>query len=157
MLNGFTCAGKIPEYGQKVAIIRKFEMSVTIAVHSLAQIQEFYKDGWSDIIGNCDTMIYLGGDTDAVTTEWTAKLFSRQCEDITNINRGKIRRFILPYKNRPGSYTSEQLRTLPEDECIVMLRSMYPYKDKKYKAADHPAGKLAESLPPCHFGKEKAE
>ena len=157
MLDGITYAGKIPEFDQKVAIIRKLEMSVTIAVHSLAQIQELYKDGWSDIIGNCDTMIYLGGDTDAVTTEWTAKLFNRQCETITNINRGKIRKSILPYRNRTESYTSEQMKTLPEDECIVMLRSMYPYRDKKYKAADHPARKLAESLSICHFSKEKAE
>ena len=157
MLNGFTCAGKIPEFGQKVAIIRKLEMSVTIAVHSLTQIQKLYKDEWSDIIGNCDTMIYLGGDTDTVTTEWMAKLFNRQCEAITNINRGKIRKFILPYRNHFGSYTSEQLRTLPEDKCIVMLRSMYPYKDKKYKATDHSAGKLAESLSPCYPGKEKAK
>lgn len=157
MLDGITYAGKISEFDQKVAIIRKLEMSVTIAVHSLTQIQELYKDGWSDIIGNCDTMIYLGGDTDTITTEWMAKLFNRQCEDITNINRGKIRKSILPYRNRPGFYTSEQLRALPEDECIVMLRSMYPYKDKKYKVADHPAEKLAESLSPCHSGKEKEE
>ena len=157
MLDRITYAGKIPEFDQKVAIIRKLEMSVTIAVHSLAQIQELYKDGWSDIIGNCDTMIYLGGDTDAVTTEWTAKLFNRQCETITNINRGKIRKSILPCRKHPGFYTSEQLKTLPEDECIVMLRSMYPYKDKKYKATDHPAGKLAESLSPCYPGKEKAK
>ena len=156
MLDGITYAGKIPEFAQKVAIIRKLEMSVTIAVHSLAQIQKLYKDDWSDIIGNCGMIIYLGGDTDTVTTEWVAKLFSRQCETITSINRGKIRKSILPYRNHTESYTSEQMKTLPEDECIVMLRSMYPYRDKKYKATDHPARKLAESLSPCHSGKEKS-
>ena len=113
MLDGITYAGKIPEFDQKVAIMRKLEMSVTIAVHSLTQIQELYKDDWSDIIGNCDTTIYMGGDTDTVTTEWMAKFFNRQCEAITNINRGKIRKSILPYRNHFGSYTSEQLRTLP--------------------------------------------
>ena len=49
---------------QKVATIRKYEISVTIIIQSLAQMQKMYEKDWQGIAGNCDTTIYLGGGTD---------------------------------------------------------------------------------------------
>ena len=68
MLDEFANTGKIPEFSEKVATIRKYEISVTIILQSLQQMKNLYKDDWETISGNCDNTIYLGGGADTVTT-----------------------------------------------------------------------------------------
>ena len=61
--------------------------------------------------------------------------------------------------NRQGVelFASYQLRTMEEDDCIVLLKSMYAYKGKKYKTTNHPEHPLLESLNGYYFNPEKIE
>ena len=155
MLDEFANIGKIPEFDQKVATIRKYEISVSIILQSLAQMQKLYKDDWSDIAGNCDTSIYLGGGADTVTTEWISKLLGKEAKTVMNISHGKGGGSTSLQRQGIELYTPAQLRTMPEDECIVIPKSMYAYKGKKYMSLDHPERKLVESLGPYYFSEEK--
>ena len=154
MLDEFANVGKIPEFDQKVATIRKYEISVSIILQSLAQMQKLYKDDWSDIAGNCDTTIYLGGGTDTVTTEWVSKLLGKETRVIAGSSIGKGGSTSM---NRQAIelYSPAELRTMPEDECIVIMKSMDAYKGKKYPALKHPQRKLVDSLGPYYFNEEK--
>lgn len=154
LLDEFANIGKIPEFDQKVATIRKYEISVSIILQSLAQMQKMYKDDWSDIAGNCDTTIYLGGGADTVTAEWVSKLLGKETRVISGTSLGKSGSTSL---NRQAIelYSPAELRTMPEDECIVIMKSMDAYKGKKYRALDHPQRALVESLDPYYFNEEK--
>ena len=155
MLDEFANIGKIPEFDQKVATIRKYEISVSIILQSLAQMQKLYKDDWSDIAGNCDTSIYLGGGADTVTTEWISKLLGKEAKTVMNISHGKGGGSTSLQRQGIELYTPAQLRTMPEDECIVIPKSMYAYKGKKYMSLNHPQRKLVEDLGPYYFSEEK--
>ena len=155
MLDEFANIGKIPEFDQKVATIRKYEISVSIILQSLAQMQKLYKDDWSDIAGNCDTTIYLGGGADTVTTEWISKLLGKESKTVMNISHGKGGGSTSLQRQGVELYTPAQLRTMPEDECIVIPKSMYAFKGKKYKSLDHPQRKLVEDLGNYYFNPEK--
>lgn len=155
MLDEFANIGKIPNFDQVVATIRKYELSVSIILQSLAQIKKLYKDDWSDITGNCDTTIYLGGGADTETTEWVSKLLGKQTKTVMNISYGKGGGNTSLNKQGVELYSPAQLRTMPEDECIVIPKSMYAYKGLKYKSLDHPMRPLVKELGPYYFSEEK--
>ena len=154
ILDEFANIGKIPEFDQKVATIRKYEISVSIILQSLAQMQKMYKDDWSDIAGNCDTTLYLGGGADTVTAKWISELLGKETRVVANSSIGKSGSTSM---NRQAVelYSPAELRTMPEDECIVIMKSMDAYKGKKYKSLEHPQRKLVESLPPYYYSEEK--
>lgn len=157
MLDEFANIGKIPEFDQKVATIRKYEISVSIILQSLAQMKKMYKDDWADITGNCDTTIYLGGGADTETTEWISKLLGKETKVVMNISYGKGGGSTSLQKQGVELYSPAQLRTMPEDECIVIPKSLYAYKGLKYKSLDHPMWGLKESLGAYYFSEEKRQ
>ena len=156
MLDEFANIGKIPEFEQKVATIRKYEISVSIILQSLSQMKNLYKDNWSEISGNCDCTIYLGGGADTETTKWISELLGKETRAVMNASFGKSSSMSI---NRQGVelFTAPQLRTMDENDCIVLLKSMYAYKGKKYRTIDHPQYKLLSSLDPYYFNPEKIE
>jgi len=156
MLDEFANIGKIPEFEQKVATIRKYEISVSIILQSLSQMKNLYKDNWSEISGNCDCTIYLGGGADTETTKWISELLGKETRAVMNASFGKSGSMSI---NRQGVelFTAPQLRTMDEDDCIVLLKSMYAYKGKKYKTIDHPEYPLLSSLKPYYFNPEKID
>ena len=89
MLDEFANIGKIPEFEQKVATIRKYEISVSIILQSLSQMKNLYKDNWSEISGNCDCTIYLGGGADTETTKWISELLGKETRAVMNASFGK--------------------------------------------------------------------
>ena len=155
IMDEFANIGKIPEFDTKVATIRKYEISTTIILQSLAQMQKMYKDDWSDIAGNCDTSIYLGGGADTVTTEWVSKLLGKETRVVMNASYGKGGGSTSFNRQGVELYSPAQLRTMPEDECIVIPKSLDAYKGKKYKSLDHPNRKLVESLDTYYYNPNK--
>ena len=151
ILDEFANIGKIPEFDQKVATIRKYEISVSIILQSLAQMQKLYKDDWSDIAGNCDTTLYLGGGADTVTAKWISELLGKQTRIVMNVSYSKSGGSTSLNRQGVELYAPSQLRTMPEDECIVIPKSMYAYKGKKYRPKDHPCRELVGRLGPYYF------
>ena len=156
LLDEFANIGKIPEFEQKVATIRKYEISVSIILQSLSQMKNLYKDNWSEISGNCDCTIYLGGGADTETTKWISELLGKETRAVVNTSFGKSGSMSV---NRQGVelFASYQLRTMEEDDCIVLLKSMYAYKGKKYKTTNHPEHPLLKSLKGYYFNPEKID
>ncbi len=74
MLDDFAANVYIPDFDKIVSVIRSREISVSIMLQSISQLNGMYNDGQaSTIINNCDTMLYMGGqDVD------TAKFFAEK-------------------------------------------------------------------------------
>ena len=157
LLDEFANIGKLGDsFDNIVATCRKYCLSVTIILQSLQQMKKLYKDDWSSIAGNCDNTIYLGGGADAETTKWVSELLGKQTRVVMNATFGKQSSTSL---NRQGVelYTPAQLRTMPEDECIVIPKSLFAFKGKKYMTNEHPERSRVESLPVYYFDEEKAK
>lgn len=132
--------GKIPEFPQKISTCRKYNISTTIVLQSIAQIKMLYKDDFETIIGNCDTAICLG-----TNEQTTADYFSKKLGKATI--RAKNRSFSVGGKG--GANTSinqtsrelmlpDEIMTMPFDECIVMMNHIDPFYDKKFPLESHP-------------------
>ena len=150
LLDEFANTGRIPDFQEKVATMRKYEISVTIILQSLQQMKNLYEKEWEAISGNCDNTIYLGGGADTVTTEWMSKLLGKETRAIQGVsfNSGLAGGGNMSI-NRQGVelFSPSQLRTMDESECIVLQKSLHAYKGPKFPATQHKNWKYVEETP----------
>ena len=139
LLDEFANIGKIPEFPQKISTCRKYNISTTIVLQSIAQIKMLYKDDFETIIGNCDTAICLG-----TNEQTTADYFSKKLGNGTirvkssSKSVGKSGANISIGKSKRELMQPDEIMTMPFDECIVMMNHISPFYDKKYPLETHP-------------------
>ena len=144
LLDEFANIGTIPEFEQKLATMRSYEISCTIILQNLAQLKTMYKDSWESITGNCDTFIFLGGQ-EQTTLEYVSKKLGK--ETITTKNSSRTR-------GRSGStstsfnsdgrelMTPDEIARMDNKNCIIFIRGILPFFDKKYNYPKHKNYKL---------------
>ena len=140
MMDEFANIGKIPEFPAKISTMRKYNISCTIVLQSLAQLKTMYKDDYETIIGNCDTNILLG-----TQEQTTAEYYSKQLGFATIRKRGES---ISTGKKSGGGMnfgpqkrelmTMDEIRTMPPDRCLVFVKNVDPFYDKKFPLETHP-------------------
>lgn len=152
LLDEFANIGKIPEFPQKISTCRKYNISTTIVLQSIAQIKMLYKDDYETIIGNCDTAICLG-----TNEQTTADYFSKKLGKSTITSRSKSTQIGKSGGNLSFQQTGRELMmpdeimTMPFDECIVMMNHIDPFYDKKYPLENHPQFKFTGDADPSNF------
>ena len=82
ILDDFAANVFIPDFDKIVSVIRSREISTSVVLQSLSQLNGMYNEGQaSTIINNCDTMLYLGGQ-DVGTARFFAEKAGRLPEKI---------------------------------------------------------------------------
>lgn len=143
LLDEFANIGEVPDFDQKLATMRKYEISCSIVIQAISQLQQHYKDSWNTIAGNCDTKIFLGSD-DNETIKWL----------IETTGKRTVRTGSESYQTKGGGSTSistggedlitpDRVSMLNEDDCIVRIRGLPIYQGPKFKTMNHPAFKYA--------------
>ena len=139
LLDEFANIGQIPEFTKKLATMRKYEISCTIILQNLAQIKTQYKDDWESIVGNCDSFLFLGGQ-EYSTLEYISKELGKKT--ITTRSSGtSFGKQKSSSKNRQKQgrelMTPDEIARMPEDECILIIRGLYPFYGKKFDYPKH--------------------
>lgn len=115
-------------------------ISCDIILQNISQIKSKYKDDWETIIGNCDSLVYLGGN-DYSTFEYISKLLGKQTIRTKGQSIGKG-----SHGSSSDSYqvtgrelmTPDEVRRMKRSDCLVMISGEAPVRDKKYNLFDHP-------------------
>lgn len=140
LLDEFVNIGTIPDFCQRLATMRKYEISCTIILQALSQIKALYKDEWDVLIANCDSFLFLGA-SDNTTLEYISKSLGKETIRTTNNSRsfGKSGGSSISY-NKTGRdlMTPDELRTMNNENCIFFLRGLDPFFSRKYSLKDHP-------------------
>lgn len=140
LLDEFANIGSIPNFCQRLATMRKYEISCTIVLQALSQIKALYRDEWEVLMGNCDSTIFLGG-SDNTTLEYMSKSLGKETIRTVNASRsyGKSAGNSMSY-NKTGRelMTSTELRTMDNKNCIYLLRGLDPFFARKYSIKNHP-------------------
>lgn len=139
ILDEFANIGKIPEFEKVLATCRKFEISAVVILQNITQLKRMYEKGWEELPGNCDTMIYLGG-KDQFTNEYIMKELGKETIDTLAINKTKSRQGSTSYND--GIMGRElmqlnELSTLDNSQCIVMVRGFNPFLTEKFEIKNH--------------------
>ena len=81
-LDDFATNVYIPDFDKLISVIRSREISVSVILQSITQLEGLYSKAQAlTIINNCDHVVYLGG-SDLQTTEYIA---SRMCKSMENV------------------------------------------------------------------------
>lgn len=135
----FANTGKIPEFEKILATCRKFEISIQVILQNLSQLKRLYEKSWEEIPGNCDTTIFLGG-KDQTNNEYIMKELGKETIDTLNINKTRSKNDSTAYND--GIMGRElmqldELATMPNHECLVLIRGMRPFKTDKFDIKNH--------------------
>ena len=145
ILDEFANIGQIPQFDQKLATIRKYEISCSIIVQAISQLKEIYEKKWNTIAGNCDTKLLLGCD-DSETLKWLLETLGKRTTTVQNVSFSDGGKGSTSYnKSSIDIMTVDQLSMMQEDECLVKIRGERPLYGKKYELTLHPNYKYANS------------
>lgn len=145
MLDEFKNIGEIPNFDTIIATCRKYRIGVHVVIQDIAQLKELYpNDSHQTILANVDTTLFLG---------------SPLPEDIEYIQK-KLGKTTIKQRSTSSqktgvstSYTPTEVDLMSLDEikainrgrrndCIVMIRDIVPFVDRKLSFLDHPNFKL---------------
>ncbi|MBD5445333.1 MAG: type IV secretory system conjugative DNA transfer family protein [Lachnospiraceae bacterium] len=144
----FANTGKIPEFEKILATCRKFEISVQVILQNLSQLKRLYEKSWEEIPGNCDTTIFLGG-KDQTNNEYIMKELGKETIDTMNVNKTKSKQGSTSYND--GILGRElmqldELATMPNNECLVLIRGMRPFRTDKFDLVNHPRYSMLDEV-----------
>ena len=140
ILDEFANTGKIPDFEKILATCRKFEISVQVILQNLSQLKRLYEKSWEEIPGNCDTTIFLGG-KDQTNNEYIMKELGKETIDTQTINKTRSKNDSTAYNDAIMGrelMQLDELDTMPNNECLVLIRGMRPFRTDKYNLSDHP-------------------
>jgi type IV secretion system protein VirD4 len=133
--------GQVPNLEKLVAVIRSREVSLTLFYQQLAQCKAIYDKNAETILGNMDSVVFLGGREASTIKEisenWLGKAtISMQTE---GRSRGQSESY-SQNTQRLGRelMTPAELATMPGDRCILQLRGLPPFYSRKYDLKQHP-------------------
>ena len=133
--------GQVPNLEKLVAVIRSREVSLCLFYQQLAQCKAIYDKHAETILGNMDSVIFLGGREASTIKEisenWLGKATismqtegrSRGQSESYNQNTQRLGRELM---------TPSELATMPGDKCILQLRGLPPFFSSKYDLKQHP-------------------
>lgn len=158
LIDEFANIGQIPNFEKLVATIRSREISACIVLQAQSQLKAIYKDNADTIVGNCDTLLFLGG-KEKTTLKEMEELLGKETIDTYNTgeSRGREVSHSLNYQKLGKSLMSvDELAVMDGGKCILQLRGVRPFLSDKYDITSHPNYKyLSDSNPRNAFNIEK--
>lgn len=150
LLDEFANIGLIPKFDKLIATIRSREISASIILQSQSQLKTIYKDAAETIIGNCDTMLFLGG-KESSTLKEISETLGKETIDLYNTSdtRGQSPSFGTTYQKTGKELMSrDELSVMDGSKCILQLRGVRPFLSDKYDLTQHPNYKMTSDADP---------
>ena len=119
----------LPGFTRELATMRSRSISASVIIQNMAQIKELYKDSWETIPGNCDTILYLGGN-ESSTHKYVSEMLGKATIDTKTHGQTK---------GKSGSYstnfqmsgrellTPDEVRKLDNRYALLFIRGAAPY------------------------------
>ena len=139
LLDEFANIGQIPKFDKLIATIRSREISASIILQSQSQLKTIYKDASETILGNCDSMLFLGGKENTTLKEISETL-GRETIDLYNTSdtRGQSRSYGINFQKVGKELMSrDELAVMDGDKCILQLRGVRPFLSNKFDITSH--------------------
>lgn len=131
----------LPDNFERIlATMRSRRISVSIIIQNMAQLKALFKDSWENITGNCDTLLYLGGNEQS-THEYISKMLGKETIDTRTrgITKGQHGSSNTNYQNAGRELlTLDEVRLLDNSNALIFIRGERPLIDKKFDILSHP-------------------
>ena len=100
-----------------------------------------YEKEWEGIIGNCDTLLFLGGGNEPTSLEFMSKLLGKETLDTRTrgLTKGQHGSSSTNYQQAGRELMMiDEIRMMDTDDAILLIRGEKPVLDQKYDITRHP-------------------
>ena len=128
------------EFDKLLATMRSREIFVSIIIQNMAQLKALFDKQWESIVGNCDELLYLGGN-ELSTHEYVSKLLGKETIDTNTygMSRGRNGSYSTNYQQSGRELlTPDEVRMMDNRYALLFIRGERPIKDLKYDLLRHP-------------------
>lgn len=146
MMDEFCNVSLPDDFGKLQATMRSRNIMSTIVLQNISALKALFKDDWEGLIGNADTLLYLGGN-EVSTFKYISELLGKETLDTRtrSVSKGRNGSGSVNYQQTGRELmTPDEVRALDNDRCILFIRGELPVMDRKYDILKHPNLKLTE-------------
>lgn len=146
MMDEFCNVSLPDDFGKLQATMRSRNIMSTIVLQNISALKALFKDDWEGLIGNADTLLYLGGN-EVSTFKYISELLGKETLDTRtrSVSKGRNGSGSVNYQQTGRELmTPDEVRALDNDRCILFIRGELPVMDRKYDILKHPDLKLTE-------------
>jgi len=143
ILDEFANIGQIPDFDQKISTSRSRKISFSVILQNLDQLEAIYDKSYETIIGNCDTHVFLGSNSQK-TVEYFSKALGEKTISHYSISTSRDKQHHKTgYSNSDqimarALMTPDELRRMDNDLCIIFVKGLRPIKADKFYYFKHP-------------------
>ncbi len=159
ILDEFANIGKIPDFDKKISTSRSRKISFSVILQNLDQLEAVYKEQHETIMGNCDTHVFLGSNSQK-TVEYFSKALGEKTiyRESESVNKDKDDwkqgKSVSDQVMGRALLTPDELRRLDVDECIIYEKGLKPIKASKYYYYKYPTEKMIRPYAVDHNTRE---
>lgn len=131
--------GQIPNLEKLIATIRSREISACLILQAQSQLKALYKDHVDTIIGNCDTLLFLGGKEESTLKNINASLGKETIDAFnTSVTKGNQESHGQNFQKLGRDLmTIDEIQTMDSSDCLCLIRGVAPFRSKKFNLSGH--------------------
>ena len=162
ILDEFANIGRIPDFDKKISTSRSRKISFSVILQNLDQLEAVYEKSFETIIGNCDTHVFLGSNSQK-TVEYFSKALGEKTISRISVSRSRDKdnqragRQISDQIMARALLTPDELRRLDNDICIIFEKGVKPVKARKYYYFEHKICQIAKAFAISHNDMEEID
>ena len=159
ILDEFANIGRIPDFDKKISTSRSRKISFSVILQNLDQLEAVYEKTYETIMGNCDTHLFLGSNSQK-TVEYFSKALGEKTilRDSVSVNKNerdwKTGKSISDQVLGRALLTPDELRRLDVDQCIIYEKGLKPIRANKYYYYKYSTEKLIAPFAIDHNDRE---
>ena len=143
------------DFDKILATMRSREISVSIIIQNMAKLKALFKDSWESLAGNCDSLLYLGGN-EKETYKYISELLGKETLNTDTYNQSKSRNGSYSINHQQTGrdlLTPDEVRLLDNHKALLFLRGERPILDDKFDLTRHPNVRFTEDggAPPYDY------
>lgn len=145
-------------FDRKVTTMRSRGISCNIILQNYSQIKTLYEKSYANLVGSCDTMVFLGGN-DTETFKYLSERMGNWTLDKRSQSESLGAHGSSSHSDDVMSQAlmaADQLGRLENDKEIIFIRGQYPVKDYKYRTGDSKKWKHAKALGDFNYAKYRS-
>ncbi len=155
ILDEFANIGRVPDFDKKISTSRSRKIQFSVILQNLDQLEAVYEKSFETIIGNCDTHLFLGSNSQK-TVEYFSKALGSKTISRESVGISKDRAYVRTGENYSENImerallTPDELRRFDMDKCIIFEKGIRPIQANKYYYFKHNEAKQLERFPMSH-------
>ena len=139
MMDEFCNVALPDEFGKIQATMRSRNIMSTIILQNISALKALYKNEWEGLLGNADTMLYLGGNEQS-THKYISEMLGKQTIKVQSSGQTKGRngsRSINYQTIGRELMTPDEVRAMDNRYALLFIRGEYPVMDQKLDILKH--------------------